>query len=228
MKKISFALSTVALVAVTRAAAADPSAAPSPTPVPATPTTTTTTTQAQAGAPLAPPAGVTTTTQSTTVSPIQPPPSTTPTSTTTVTSADTTPVPPSEPVSHDTTTLNQSIRPNRPLLFTGGLIFAGAYATTAALTAANTDGGGDKNMYIPVVGPWLHLADSGNHEGTRDTLLVAGSGVLQGVGLGMAIASLFVPEKIPAATIQAGNVKMNLTAASFGRSSAGVGALGEF
>jgi hypothetical protein len=42
----------------------------------------------------------------------------------------------------------------------------------------------------------------------------------------MAVASIFVPEKIPAATIQAGNVKMNMTAASFGRGSAGIGAIG--
>lgn len=228
MKTKLFALSTLALLTVTGVAAADPSG-PSATGTSATTVGTPGPAPNAQGSVQAQPAAQTSaTTSQTTVAPAQQG-AAVPTSTTRVTSGDATPMPPSsEPVNRDTVTLNQSIRPNRPLLFTGGLLFAGSYATTAALTAANTDGGGDKNMYIPVIGPWLHLADSKTNEGTSDTLLVAGSGVLQGVGLGMTILSLFVPEKIPAATIQAGNVKMNVTPASFGRSSAGLGAVGEF
>jgi hypothetical protein len=81
-------------------------------------------------------------------------------------------------------------------------------------------------MYLPVVGPWLHLADI--EEDTTDSLLIAGSGVLQGVGAGMFLASLFIPEKVPAATITAGNVKMNVTPTSYGRGSGGLAAVGTF
>ena len=124
-------------------------------------------------------------------------------------------------------TLNQSFRPNRPLLYTGGLIFLGTYVTTAVLTAMNVeDGNGDKTMYLPVVGPWLHLADI--DEGSTDTALIVGSGILQGAGALLAISSLFISEKMPAATIQAKGVKVNLTATTFGRGSAGVGAVGQF
>ena len=96
------------------------------------------------------------------------------------------------------------------LLITGGALLVGTYATTAALTASKMGPGenGDKTMYIPVVGPWLHLADI--KETGKDLGLTIGSGVLQGVGAVLAIASVFVPEKVPTATIQAGNVKMNL------------------
>ena len=131
------------------------------------------------------------------------------------------------PSDTDTVTLFQSIHPNRPLLFIGGAMFVGTYATSAVLTASNTEnGGGDKTMYLPVVGPWLHLKDI--DESTSDAIFIAGSGILQGVGLGMVIASLVVPEKIPAATIQAGRMKMNLTATSYGKGSGGVGAVGSF
>lgn len=111
---------------------------------------------------------------------------------------------------NETIVLKQTFHPNRPLLITGGALLVGTYATTAALTASKMGPGenGDKTMYIPVVGPWLHLADI--KETGKDLGLTIGSGVLQGVGAVLAIASVFVPEKVPTATIQAGNVKMNL------------------
>jgi hypothetical protein len=129
------------------------------------------------------------------------------------------------PGEKDTVTLYQSYRPNKPWLYTGGILFLGTYVPTAALTAANDL---DRSMYIPVVGPWLHLADQPADASTTDTVLIAGSGVLQGVGVLMMTASLFIPERVPAATIQAGNVKINLTPTTLGRSSAGVGAVGTF
>jgi hypothetical protein len=129
------------------------------------------------------------------------------------------------PQSKDTVTLYQSYRPNKPWLYTGGILFLGSYVPTAALTAANDL---DRSMYIPVVGPWLHLADQPADASTTDTVLIAGSGILQGVGVLMMTASLFIPERVPAATIQAGNVKINLTPTTLGRNSAGVGAVGTF
>ena len=145
-------------------------------------------------------------------------------------STDSTPLPAMptvRPTDHSDVTLYQSIHPNRPLLFTGGALFLGAYTTTAVLTATNTENGnGDRTMYLPVVGPWLHLKDI--KESTTDTLLIGGSGLLQGVGVGMMIASLFIPEKIPAAVIEAHGVKMTMTATADGRGSGAVGAVGTF
>jgi hypothetical protein len=149
-----------------------------------------------------------------------------PASTTTTTSAVTAPDPASTgPREKETVTLYQKFRPNRPWLYTGGALFLGSYVTTAVFTAVNDL---DRTMFIPVVGPWLHLADQGSSESTTDTLLTAGSGVIQGAGVIMATASLFIPEKIPAATIQAGNTKINFTPTSYGRGSAGLGVVGRF
>ena len=111
---------------------------------------------------------------------------------------------------NETITLKQTFHPNRPLLFTGSAILVGTYATTAALTASKMGDGenGDKTMYIPVIGPWMHLADI--KETGRDLALTVGSGILQGAGAVMAIASIFIPEKVAAATIQAGDMKMTI------------------
>lgn len=90
-------------------------------------------------------------------------------------------------------------RPNRPLLATGLGIFAGTYATSA-IVGAQSDRDEDKRLYIPVVGPWLDLGqrdvglgDGGQTEDWNQALLI-GSGVLQGVGVSLAVASLFVKE----------------------------------
>lgn len=160
-----------------------------------------------------------------------------PASTTTVTSADdvsptVTPMPAisPRPATRETITLYNSVRPNKAYLFTGGIMFVGAYATTATLTAVSDNPNADKNLYLPIVGPWVHLADSNatRSNGTLDTVLVAGSGVIQGLGAGLMAASLFIPESVPAATIQAGNTKIHITPASFGVGSAGLGAGGRF
>lgn len=160
-----------------------------------------------------------------------------PSSTTTVTSSDgvtanATPMPAisARPPERDTVTLYQSVRPNKPYLYTGGLMFLGSYATTATLTAVSDNPNADKNLYLPIVGPWMHLASNSAtaSNGTLDTVLVAGSGVIQGVGAGLMLASLFIPERVPAATIQAGNTKVHLTPTSYGIGSAGIGAGGVF
>jgi hypothetical protein len=170
----------------------------------------------------------------------QPLPSTAPTteepaaSTTTVTSGDSTatatPMSTEPTTRPEATTLSNSVRPNKPLLLTGAIMLAGAYVTTAALTGASKNDNADKNLYLPVVGPWVHLGSRNATESnsTTDTLLVAGSGLIQGAGVGLIVASFFVPERVPTATIQAGNTKIHFAPASFGLGSAGVGAGGTF
>jgi hypothetical protein len=255
MDKVRFALTTIAALAAAPAALAQSTGAGSAPPSTSdphaghtmTPPSSSTTTSSAGAAVSAGPTGAsvqttppttTTTTPGTTVpgtmgpGTVQtstPPPvqtTTVPVGTTRITQAEMLP-PSTTPPTRETVTVKQSFRPNRPLLITGSALFVGSYATTAALTAADLyDGAGDRSMYIPVVGPWMHLAsfsDSG-----WDQALVIGSGIAQGAGVGLAIASLFIPEKVDAATIQAGNVKVNLTATSMGRGSGGIGAVGSF
>jgi hypothetical protein len=151
-------------------------------------------------------------------------------STTTVTAANATaaPMPPMTPPRPESITARQSYRPNRPLLYTGGSMLIASYAATAAVTFTRNlrDSSGDQPTYIPVVGPWMHLANS-THT-MLDKALIAGSGVAQGAGLVISALSFIVPEHVPAATIQVGDVKVNFTATSFGRGSAGIGAVGHF
>lgn len=215
---------TISLAIVATALLGSPSALADDATPPATPSTGPSTTTAGA------------TTSTAAGAPVQPQ-----TSTTTTTGADVgdqtvTPVP-TVPVagaarSEDTVTLYQSVRPNKPLLYTGGILLLGAYVPTATLTAVNNqDPGADKALYLPVVGPWMNLADrhsDSSSDNTRDTILIAASGVVQGVGAGLLIASLVIPEKVPAATVQAGNTKIHFAPTSFGVASAGVGAGGTF
>ena len=199
MTKVMIAATTLAAMTVAPFAFAQST--------PAAPTTTTTTTSSTAAqAPAGQPIQLTQTPTPTTGAAV---------GTTTLTSSDdATAMPPPSVESttrqNETITLKQTFHPNRPLLYTGAALFVGSYATTAALTASKQGNGenGDKTMYLPVVGPWLHLAD--NKETGKDLALDIGSGILQGVGVGMALVSIFVPEHVPAATIQAGNVKMNI------------------
>ena len=125
-------------------------------------------------------------------------------------------------------TVYQKRRPNTPMIITGGALLVGTYATTAGIVASNGPDV-DHDLYIPIAGPWINLADrsTDRENNTRDTVLIAGSGVLQGVGSLMVITSFFVPESVPAARISAGNVKMNVapTASAGG---GGVGAFGTF
>ncbi len=194
-----------------------------------------TVTSSTVASPSSPSVSTTTTTatsQGTTV-PVTPAP-TSPASTTTTTSADSassaargTAVTPSNA---DTVTLYDKRTPNRAYLITGGALLIGTYATTAAFAGANGPVG-DKDLYIPVVGPWINIANRScqgdcPHE-TRDVVLIAGSGVLQGVGAAMVLTSFFIPEKVPTARITAGPVKMQVTPTA-GMGAGGVGAFGTF
>jgi hypothetical protein len=138
--------------------------------------------------------------------------------------------PSSLPPTKETITVYERQRPNRPLLITGGLLLVGTYATTAGIVGANGNPG-DHDLFIPVVGPWINLGertcsgDCGDHN--RDTVLIAASGVAQGVGALMVLSSFLVPEKIPKAQIVAGPVNMQVApTASMG--GAGVSAFGTF
>jgi|GEM_PF-2508760 len=134
------------------------------------------------------------------------------TSATTITSAYDTPVvmPPRDP--GEDTTIFTKRTPNTALLVGGGSVLVSTYAVTAALAAINgpTE---DNRLYIPIVGPWINLAErsSNRPDHTRDVIAVTSSGILQGVGAALAITSFFVPEKLATATITAGGLKIQVS-----------------
>ena len=138
--------------------------------------------------------------------------------------ADETPMP-----SGESTVVPGKQTPNKAILITGVSLLASTYVTTAAFADANGPIA-DRDLFIPIFGPWVNLKDRtpttrANNE--RDAFLIAGSGVLQGMAALMVVTSFFIPEKLPAARVQAGNVNMVVTPqASAG--GAGVGALGTF
>jgi hypothetical protein len=143
------------------------------------------------------------------------------TSTTTVTSAEPTNAtpPPSPAYDRPSFTVYEKRRPHRAFLITGGAILAASYGATAIVTGVN-DSYPDKSLYIPVAGPWLHLADREGTQGdVTETLLVGASGVVQGAGALLMLTSVIIPERVPTATITAGNAKIHF---------AGTGAVGTF
>ncbi len=134
-------------------------------------------------------------------------------------------------------TEREQIRPNRPLLITGGAIFAGSYLASV-ISAAQSDTKGDNNLYIPVVGPWIDMGnrdcgfgDCGSREDVNNALLL-GSGVLQGAGAALLIASVFVPENrervsVSAAKKPVAKPEVKVLPISL-RAGAGIGAVGTF
>lgn len=94
----------------------------------------------------------------------------------------------------------ETIRPNRPLLITGGAVIAASYIPPVVV-AATSDRRGDQNLYIPVAGPWIDLAERGgcgpnpcSEEAVYKGLLVT-AGTAHLVGVGLVISSFLVPEE---------------------------------
>lgn len=183
---------------------------------------------------VAPPQTTTTTTQTTAApvtdaepAPIAPAPTQT-TATTTTTSADMRLNETAPPA--DTVTLYRETRPNRKLLIPGVALLGVTYGATAATAFFGNGREADDNLYIPVVGPWMNLADrqcEGCNGESLNKAMIIGSGVLQGAGALMTVASFIIPEKTEAVRIQAGSVNMQLTP-TMARGAAGFGAVGTF
>jgi hypothetical protein len=92
--------------------------------------------------------------------------------------------------------------PNRALLQSGVVALGVPYAASAVV-AITSDHPGDKNLYLPVVGPWFDLGNRGSCGGAlepscdRETaykaLLVA-DGIVQGIGALEIIGAFIYPE----------------------------------
>jgi|GEM_PF-1434738 len=128
-------------------------------------------------------------------------------------------------------------RPNRTLLSTGAGIFVLSYGSSV-IAGAVSDRDADKRLFIPVVGPWMDLANRdcgaanpcGGNEDVAKAMIIT-SGVVQGAGLLLALSSLIIPESTSTTerTTTAKVVKPEVRVApvSFA-AGAGLGAVGRF
>lgn len=102
-----------------------------------------------------------------------------------------------EPVIDPST--QRSTLPNTPLLVTGLALFGATYGASV-IAGAVSDRESDRKLYYPVVGPWMSLserdcdADPCNNK-TLGTVLLVGSGALQGLGAVGMLMSLVIPRK---------------------------------
>jgi hypothetical protein len=119
-------------------------------------------------------------------------------------------------------------------LVSSGVVTLGLSYGAAALVAATSNHQGDNRLYVPVLGPWLDLADRGScpvassscdHETTNKILLV-GDGVIQAVGALTILSGLMSPSR-PLA--QVGGLKIaSVAPVSYGAGSPGLAAVGWF
>jgi hypothetical protein len=119
-------------------------------------------------------------------------------------------------------------------LVTTGVVTLGLSYGAAALVAATSTHQGDNRLYVPVLGPWLDLADRGScpvessscdHETTNKILLVS-DGVIQAVGALTILSGLMSPSR-PLA--QVGGLKIATVApVSYGAGRPGLAAVGTF
>lgn len=123
-------------------------------------------------------------------------------------------------------------RPNVPLI-TGGLVTFGLSYVPALVVASQSSQSADRNLYIPVAGPWLDFANrpgcgpggaSCNTETTNKVLLGV-DGVFQGVGAVMTVLGLLTPETHTAAAANADKPTIHVSPTSVG-TGYGLGAVG--
>jgi hypothetical protein len=136
----------------------------------------------------------------------------------------------------ETTERTVEHRPNRSLLSTGVGIFVFSYGASA-VAGAISDREADRNLYVPVVGPWMNLSDRncsladpcGNREDINKAMIIT-SGVVQGAGILMALGSLVIPETTSVTerrTTAKDKPSFAVSPVSFG-AGAGLGAIGRF
>lgn len=117
-------------------------------------------------------------------------------------------------------------RPNVPMLVSGATIVAASYAPALAV-AMTSDRRGDDNLYIPVAGPWMDLAQRGGcapNSCETEALYKGGLvalGVAHAVGAGLIVGSFIVPEKRTVA-------KTVIVPTQMGRAGAGLAVVGSF
>lgn len=114
--------------------------------------------------------------------------------------ADTVVVSPAEPAYVATTV--ETTSPNTPVIASGVVTFGISYGIAVAV-AATSDNSADRRLYVPVLGPWLDLADRPScpienqqcDKTTTQKILIGADGVFQAVGVVVAIYGILTPRR---------------------------------
>lgn len=131
------------------------------------------------------------------------------------------------------TSETRTILPNPAMFATGAITLAGFYGASV-IVASQSDNGGDRHLYVPLVGPWLDMADRQPCGGatnrscdseTTNKVLLAGDGVFQAVGTLLLIGSFLSPEKRVETTTAA---KVTVAPQRYGKSGYGLVLGGSF
>jgi hypothetical protein len=138
------------------------------------------------------------------------------------------PAAPSSVVVTDTET-----RANSEMIATGLVIFGLSYGAVV-IVAATSDRSDDQRLYVPVVGPWLDLAnrdscsiDQASCDGeTRNKVLLVADGVFQAGGVLTLVYGLLTPHRVQMTSTSDAGVRVLPT--SFGRGAPGISVLGRF
>jgi hypothetical protein len=143
--------------------------------------------------------------------------------------ADTVVVQPAEPVETVTAT-GEVTSPNTPVIVSGVMTFGISYGI-AVVAASISDNSADRRMFVPVIGPWLDLADRPScpvEEVSCDTstgqkILIGADGVLQALGVVVAVYGILTPVHH-----RTGPASVQVVPVSMGRSGHGFAVRGAF
>ena len=119
--------------------------------------------------------------------------------------------------------------PNWELLGSGLAVFGGTYVASVVV-AGTSSRYGDKDLYAPLVGPWMDLGRhcyTGCDGEPGRSVLLALDGVFQGVGVLAVISSLLVPRR-SAVSARTTTTALHLVPASLGRGAPGLMLAGAF
>jgi hypothetical protein len=124
--------------------------------------------------------------------------------------------------------------PNSALLGSGLFAFGVPYVASIVV-ASTSDNAADKNLYVPVVGPWTDLANRGGCGGfgqracdneTANKVLLVADGIFQGIGA-LEIVGAFLTPETHTVTV-ATEPRVIVGPSSVGRSGYGLAAAGTF
>jgi hypothetical protein len=120
--------------------------------------------------------------------------------------------------------------PNWGLLGSGLAVFSGTYIASIVV-AGTSSHGGDKDLYIPFVGPWIDMANRCPTTCVGDTgnkVLLGFDGVFQGIAAIAIVSSFFVPERRSSLSRRASATTFHFAPASYGRGAPGLTMVGTF
>ena len=124
--------------------------------------------------------------------------------------------------------------PNSAMLSSGIFTFGVPYIASVVV-AANSDLSADKNLYVPVVGPWTDLVNRPGCGGfgqrscdgeTANKVLLVADGIFQGIGALQIVGAFLMPETRTVTV--ASQPRIIVAPSSIGRSGYGLAAAGTF